>query len=91
MIYVKQQDKRLCFSAGCTATIFFGLSVAINQNTTAHYSSKLQGTTYKIKMERVTRRAALALPGLLRVFGRFAPQNAGVTIMNPGTGWGLQA
>jgi hypothetical protein len=91
MIYVKQQDKRLCGIAYCTAKNFLDFYVARNQNAAAHYSSKLQGTTYKIKIERVTRRAALALPGLLRVFGRFAPQNAGVAIMNPGTGWGLQA
>ena len=77
MIYVEQQDKRLCFPAGCTATSFFGLSAALNQKATAHPSSKLQGITSKIKIERVTRRAALALRGLLRVFGRFAkPQHA---------------
>ena len=88
MIYVERKDKRLCFPAGCTATSFFGLAAAQNQMATAHSSSKLQGTTCKIKRERVTRRAALALPGLFASLGRFAPQHA---IMNPGTSWGLQA
>ena len=76
MIYVKQQDKRLCGIAYCTAKNFFDLAVARNQKAAAHYSSKLQGTTYKIKIERVTRRAALALRDLRRFFGRFAPQHA---------------
>jgi hypothetical protein len=77
MIYVKQQDKRLCGIAYCTAKNFFGLAVARNQKAAAHYSSKLQGTTYKIKTERVTRRAALALRGLFAIHGRFAkPQHA---------------
>ena len=80
MTYVKQQDKRLCVPAGCTAISFFGLSgfsVTLKQKATDHSSSKLQGITSKIKMEIVTRRAALALRGLLRVFGRFAkPQPA---------------
>ena len=91
MIYVERKDKRLCFPAGCTATSFFGLAAAQNQKAAAHSSSKLQGITCKSKRERVTRRAALALPGLLRFFGRFAPQHAGVAIMNLGTGWGFQA
>ena len=76
MIYVKQQDERLCGIAYCTAKNFFDLAVARNQKAAAHYSSKLQGTTYKIKIERVTRRAALALRDLRRFFGRFAPQHA---------------
>jgi hypothetical protein len=76
MIYVERKDKRLCFPAGCTATSFFGLAAAINQKAAAHPGSKLQGITCKIKRERVTRRAALALRGLMRVFGRFAPQHA---------------
>ena len=88
MIYVERKDKRLCFPAGCTATSFFGLAAAQNQKAAAHSNSKLQCTTYKIKIERVTRRAALALPGLMRVFGRFAPQHA---IMNLVASWGLQA
>jgi hypothetical protein len=76
MIYVKQQDKRLCVPARCTATTFFALSAALNQKAAAHHGNKLQGITFKIKIERLTRRAALALRGLLRVFGRFAkPQH----------------
>ena len=77
MIYVEQQDKRLCVIAYCTATSFFGLFAARNRRVAALPSSKLQGITSKIKMEIVTRRAALALRGLLRFFGRFAkPQHA---------------
>jgi len=88
MIYVERKDKRLCFPAGYTATSFFGLAAAQNQTATAHSNSKMQCTTYKIKRARVTRRAALALPGLMRVFGRFAPQQA---IMNLVASWGFQA
>jgi len=77
MIYVEQQDKRLCVIAYCTATSFFGLSLARKQNATKHPSSKLKGITSKIKIERLTRRAALALRGLLRVFGRFAKPQRG--------------
>jgi len=76
MIYVERKDKRLCVPAGCTATSFFGLAVTINQKPAAHPGSKLQDITYKSKRERVTRRAALALRDLMRVFGRFAPQHA---------------
>lgn len=91
MIYLNRKDKRLCFPAGCTTTSFFGLAAAINQKAAAHPGSKLQGITCKSKRERVTRRAALALPGLFAILGRFAPQHAGGAIMNPGTDWGLQA
>ena len=91
MIYVERKDKRLCVMAYCTTKNFFGLAVAIYQKATAHSNSKLQGTTYKIKREIVTRRAALALPDLFAILGRFATQHAGVAIMNPGTDWGLQA
>jgi hypothetical protein len=76
MIYVDQQDKRLCVPARCTATSFFGLSAMINQKAKAYLSSKLQSITFKIKIERVTRRAALALRDLRRFFGKFAPQHA---------------
>jgi hypothetical protein len=76
MICLLRKDKKLCVPAGCTATSFFGLAAAINQKAAAHPGSKLQGITCKIKRERVTRRAALALRGLMRVFGRFAPQHA---------------
>ncbi len=77
MIYVKQHDKRLCVIAYCTATSFFGHSLAQNQTATEHPSSKLKEITSKIKIEILTRRTALALRGLLRVFGRFAkPQHA---------------
>lgn len=76
MRYVKQQDKRLCAPNRCTAKSFFGLSLALNQKVAAHSNSKLQGITCESKRERVTRRAALALRGLMRVFGRFAPQHA---------------
>jgi hypothetical protein len=77
MICLEQQDKRLCVISYCTATSFFGLSLARKQKATEHPSSKLKEITSKIKIERLTRRAALALRGLLRVFGRFAkPQPA---------------
>lgn len=77
MICLEQQDKRLCVISYCTATSFFGLSVDLNRRAAALPSSKLKEITSKIKMERLTRRVALALRGLLRVFGRFAkPQPA---------------
>jgi hypothetical protein len=77
MISLEQQDKRLCVSAGCTAASFFGLSAALNQKATARPSNKLQGITYKTKIERLTRRAAQALRGLFAILGRFAkPQHA---------------
>ena len=77
MTYVEQQDKRLCAPNGCTAKSFFGLSAVLNQKAKAYLSSKLQGITFKIKIERLTRRAALALRGLFAILGRFAkPQHA---------------
>ena len=77
MICLEQQDKRLCVISYCTATSFFGHSLALNQKAAAPPSSKLKEITSKIKIQRLTRRAALALRGLLRVFGRFAkPQPA---------------
>jgi len=76
MIHVEQHNKRLCVLNGCTAASFFGLSAAINQKASEHPSSKLKGIASKIKMESLTRRAALALRDLMRVFGRFAPQHA---------------
>ena len=77
MIYVKQQDKRLCVIAYCTATSFFGHFAALDRRAAALPSSKLQGITSEIKLEIMTRRAALALRGLLRFFRRFAkPQHA---------------
>jgi hypothetical protein len=76
MISIEQQDKRLCVPAGCTAASFFGLSAALNQKATARPSNKLQGITSKAKIERLTRRAALALRGLASL-GRFAkPQRS---------------
>jgi hypothetical protein len=77
MIYVDQLDKRVCAPNRCTATSFFGLSVALNKKAEEHFISKSRGITSKTKTVSVTRRAALALRGLLRVFGRFAkPQQA---------------
>ena len=77
MTYVEQQDKRLCAPNGCTAKSFFGLSAVLNQKAKAYLSSKPQGITFKIKIERLTRRAALALRGLFAILGRFAkPQHA---------------
>jgi hypothetical protein len=76
MIYVEQHDKRLCAPNGCTAASFFGLSAALNQKVAARPSNKLQGITDKTKIERFTRRAALALRGLFAILGRFAPQHA---------------
>jgi len=77
MTYVEQQDKRLYAPNGYTATSFFGLSAVQNQKAKAHLSSKPQGITFKIKIERVTRRAALALRGLFAILGRLAkPQHA---------------
>lgn len=77
MICIKQQDKRLCFRAVCTATGFFGLSIAPNQKDKAHPSSKLHGITSKTKIERFVRESCPSSPRpVLRVFGRFAPQHA---------------
>ena len=77
MICLGLQDKRLCVISYCTATSFFGLSVDLNRMAAALPSSKLRGVTSKTKKERFTRRATLALRGLLRVFGRFAKPQRG--------------
>jgi hypothetical protein len=75
MIYVEQHDKRLCAPNRCTAASFFGLSAALIQKATVCPSNKLQGIKDKTEIERLTRRAALALRGLFAILGRFAPQH----------------
>jgi hypothetical protein len=49
MTYVKQQDKRLCVQAGCTATSFFGLAAAQNQKATAQPPGMVRSFKSEIK------------------------------------------
>ena len=73
MIYVEQEDKRLCVPDRCTATSFFGPATAQNQKATAHTSNKLQGIKCKSKRERVSKESCPCSPRpVLRFFGRFA-------------------
>ena len=77
MIYVKQQDKRLCVQAGCTATSFL-----------VERSFKS-----KIKIGSLITESCPGSPWpVFAILGRLAPQpRTGVEVMNPGAGRSLQA
>lgn len=90
MIYVKQQDKRLCVQAGCTATSFLGLAAAQNQKATAQPLSMVRSFRSKIKIESLITESCPGSPRpVFAILGRFAPQpRTGVEVMNPGAGRG---